>query len=198
VTPVIYTDYPSGYEIVLLSASGIPTGVAYDPRRAAMPVPWHRDCHHCTAGRQKEITIQVKRAIQLLRTVSPSGSRTSYTVPTNSHPHHVTYWTENGVRKAVVSSEPLADREDVPTLEISAEQDSEMSYDGNLRDFQSPILHRCLQLIFSQRAASVQEVLAATRPLVEQQEKHGIPARLQNKCSKIDWIALTSDLRRSP
>lgn len=191
-TPLLFKDAPSGYEIVLLRSRGVPLGVAYDPLRATMPVPWHRDCHHCTAGRQPGLSIQVKRAIQMLRTQEISDTRASYVVPTNSRPNYVTYWTEDGVLRACVACEPEG------AITISAEPNCKIIFNTLIgreaRELQAPILRRCLQILFSAREASIDEVRAAIRPLLERQRIKGIPSGRQNPCNTIRWSEVMVEL----
>jgi hypothetical protein len=186
---ILYKDAYSGYEIVLLEHRGSLLGVTYDPKQARDPVPWHSDCHHCTSGLQHDLSIHVKRALQMVRTRRSNGQRCSYVIPTNTRPHFVVYWVDqNGVRHANVKCD------DSKVLEISAEPLGEMVYQGNRREFQAPILHRSLKLLFTSRDASVPDVLAATRPLLARQLACGLPRGRQSTCNLIDWKQITKEL----
>lgn len=187
---LLYTDTPSGYEILLVTLEGVSLGVAYDPRRSASVIPWHAECNHCARGLQRGLSIQVKRAIQLLRTKRPSttGCGDTYLVPTNSAPHRVNYYIEGKLRRATVTRD---DSERV--IEVTAEPMCEITYERG-RELCTPILRRCLPLLFSQRPATAQEVVAATCSLTDHQRRHGIPSGHHNRCNTIDWLDIVSRL----
>jgi len=196
----IYTDPHSGHEILVLVVGKTLLGTAYNPRAAGTAVAWHGDCRHCVAGRQRELSIHVKREIQMLRTRRSAGyvpktksAITEYTIPSNSHPHTVRYWRAADSQRACIAGE-----DDSSTLTAVKPAYEKVTFSGgDPRQFQSKILHRCLRLLFSGRTATCEEILACAEPLAKSQLQRARRAGFRNPCDKIDWTTICSELRRS-
>jgi hypothetical protein len=199
----IYTDPYSGHEILVIAADDSLFGATYDPHRAGTAIAWHGDCNHCQAGRQREISIHVKREIQALRTrrhaghVPSTGSNiTEYVVPSNSHIHKIRYWRDGDTQRANI----VGDAESELLSAVQPPYEKITFCEGRPRLFQSKILHRCLRLVFSGRAATRDEVLACAEPLAASQASRARRPGYRNLCDKIDWAKICSETRkkRSP
>lgn len=190
----LFTDSPTGREILLVSSPvAPPLGIAYDPRRADLPLAWHSECSHCIGGRQKDLTIYLKREIQLLLSIKGTWPTASFTVPSNNQPHHLSCWHEDGRLRARISTlEGL-------TLDVFTDS-PRLRFEGRLRDFQSPILHRCLKLVLSGRPATLSEITSCLEPLVRAQTRPNdscsLPDR-RSRCCSIEWPKVVEDLLSS-
>lgn len=190
----LFTDAPTGREIILVSSAvDPPLGITYDPRRADLPLSWHSECSHCIGGRQKDLTIYIKREIQLLLSIKGTWPNASFTVPSNNQPHYLFCWPEGERLRARIST--------LEGLSLDVFTDTpRLRFVGRLRDFQSPILHRCLKLVLSGRPATPNEISACLEPLIRRQTipdaSRPLPDR-RNRCCSIQWSKVIEDLLSS-
>jgi hypothetical protein len=192
---LIYTDPFSGIEVLLLNHSDPTTkvGVAYDPRSTSLPVPFYSLCPHCAAGRQQGMSVHTRREVMVLLSAKQVLSKTRktrrgrqneicYTLPTNEDPTVLLCWQKGSSRHALART---GGRE---LLITRPDDTSKLVYDGDRREFQSPILQRCLRFLWSSRTATPSEISAILLPL------RG-PRRPQrgraSPCHKVDWNTLT-------
>jgi hypothetical protein len=196
----IYADPYSGHEILVIEDDGTLFGASYDPRRAGTAVAWHGDCRHCQSGRQRKVSIHVKREIQALRTRRHAGhvpstrsNITEYVVPSNSHVHRLRYWRDGSTQHANVVR---AENTQLLLSAVQYEGEPITISDGDPRFFQSKILRRCLRLIFSGREATRDEILACAEPLASAQAARARRSGYRNLCDKIDWVEICSQLRK--
>jgi hypothetical protein len=181
----IYTDPYLGTEVLLIQRGDRTFGVAYDPRKTVLPVPWSSDCPHCLAGRFKEISPHLRREIVMLLSQRAGESCVRYRVPTNGHPLTLYYWARGKTHHARITRSRqrlrITRRPGNPRLE----------YVGDPHLFQSPILHRCLRFLFSARKATPREITACLRPMLEQQLLRARQPRTRGgrrlSCREIDW-----------
>lgn len=186
--PTIYTDPYTGYEILAIDDGRVLFGTAYDPRRTATAIPWHQSCPHCRGGRQRELTIHLKRMIQILCTSRSAGFIPQYNarvdeydVPSNSHVHVIRHWVAEGVHRAHV----LDDASEV--LRASREPQEKITFEGDTRKFRSNIVHRGLRLLFSARPAEPADIQASLLPLVQIQSIPRLRRGRYHFCSTIKW-----------
>jgi hypothetical protein len=189
ISPIIYTDPYTDYEILVLEKDGNLFGAVYDPRRTGLPVPWHQNCHHCQMGRQSDLSLHIKRNIQMLCSaksggyVPSSGSKiTQYTIPSCVHVHVLRHWIIGGCQYAHI----LDDNNEV--LRAARAPLEKMQFEGDAREFRSSIMHRCLQFIFSGRPAKKTDLEACARPLADTQKTQKPRRGRRNICDTIEWV----------
>jgi len=189
----IYTDPFSGVELLLLERGDAMFGIAYDPRRADLPVAWSSQCPHCRAGTHLKVPAHTSREIQLLlsRSISQRPRRVRhYTIPPESRPLHLSCWTTGKTTIAQVIRADLGKRK---TLVVTKRPGSPATYEGDRRCFQRPILDRCLHFLLSARRASREEIAACLLPL------HSRPAPKRTRggrrfaCGTIDWASIIQE-----
>jgi hypothetical protein len=184
----IYTDPYSGVEILQISQDDVVVGICYDPRKTLAPVPWSSSCPHCRAGRQKDLSIHTKRAIKMLlsgksakrRRGGSTRSVAVYSLPTNASSIALSH-------EIVGKKHVFRARKDGRVLVFRGAPGSKLSHEGDLRAFQSPILHRCVRLLFSARPARPLEVAASFLPIVRQPKIPRKPGGRRLACRDIDW-----------
>jgi hypothetical protein len=197
--PLIYTDPYTGHEILTIGEGVSLFGVAYDPRRTSAPTVWHQQCPHCRGGRQRELTIHLKRMIQLLCTHRSGGfipqhkARVDeYDVPTNTHVHVLRHWKTDGVHHAHV----LDDQHEV--LRASRVPLEKMTFEGDLRKFRSNMIVRGLKLLFSGRPATEAEITSTLLPLAQAQSAPKIRRGRYHFCSTVKWAPVLEGLYPTP
>ncbi len=191
--PTIYTDHYTGYEILTIDDGRFLFGTAYDPRRTTTAIPWHQSCPHCRQGRQRDLTIHVKRMIQILCTNRSGGFVPQYSarvikydVPSNSHSHVIRHWITDGVHHAHVLDY------DSEVLRASRAPQEKITFEGDTRKFRSNIVQRGIRFLFSAREAKSSEIRASLAPLAQIQS---IPLRRRGRyhyCSTIKWAVVLS------
>lgn len=201
-----YSDPRSGREVLCLLLSDRILGVAYDPRSTKPPVPWSSECPHCRAGKQdlppatrQEISFLSSR-ISFLSSRSSRSSRLPYTrityyrIPTAAQ-IKITHWRERDCQHVLV----VASRENAENLLVAKPRGKNREIrGGDPRCFQSPVLWRCLQFLWSERRCDREEVAALLEPLARAQrsrdENHPRPRRgrprKQIPCREIDWESI--------
>lgn len=182
----IYTDPHSGTEMLLVEHESRVLGVTYDPKKTTAPVPWTSDCRHCLAGRQLGLSVHERREIRFLLSRKIGRYCVRYKIPSASRPRTVIHWTRGKKQTAKVADYKKSKKILLVTT------GNPLKCEGDLRSFQSPILRRCLRLLFSGRPASQEEISACLRPLRERSgRKRGRGGR-RLPCKNIDWTAETS------
>jgi hypothetical protein len=185
ISGTIYADPFSGIEMLLLRDGPKTHGLAYNPRRSTLPVPWSSTCPHCLKGRQLGLSSQVRREIRFLLSRQRETGRTRYELPSRCRPHVVHHYARKKKQEALVRGFTP-----IKTLLVTCVPRRPLAYEGDRRAFQSPILHRCLRLLFSGRPASLEEVAACLRPLaLRPKKRRGRGGRIL-PCKKIDWADL--------
>lgn len=185
---LVFTDRPSGYEILTVDWNGDRQGLVYHPLKFDPPIAWHSQCHHCVSGRMKGIPISIKRGIQLLCTHKIYHGFSFFRVPSNLEAYWL-MWKLGDFHCAMVISK---------TQEISLGASSDpkatkaksgllISYQGNPRSFQSPILKRSMDLIRSVRVPNSREVAAVINPFLLREWKIGKKPRVRRACERIPW-----------
>lgn len=186
----IYSDPILGNEIVIVSGSGRNFGAIYHPQKNDPVLPWHQDCQHCLRGKQENLSIQLKRMIQLFCSESPLGENSlSFIVPSNSDPYLVELQLkENGSINIIAEKH---DRSSNPY--IVSIVGKKITNSKNKRDYQSPILSRAIKTLSSVRRVDSQYVLNVLRELILNQKSHGLPIGNYSPCKKINWFSVLGE-----
>ena len=178
-----FTDPYSGHEILLIedAAENKATGIVYHPRVVTPPSPWSSGCPHCSAGKQYDLRLHLRREIQMLCTRSIRNDVVEYSVPSSSQPYSL-LCKSNDLGWCVRVTRPNVKH----TLDVIYQPGEKTVFSGNPRSFQSTILRRCLRFLFTGRETPKNEIAACLVELVAQQKKNKIPVR-GHPCKKIDW-----------
>lgn len=192
---LVYTDPYSGHEVVLVQTRKDPTfGVAYDPRSVSPPTPWSSVCPHCLAGRDREISIHLKREIRVVASMTKTSAGREYVVPTNGRPLRVLHQA-----KADGTQDLHIYEGDSETLLATLGTDGKISHSGDekiARQAGRPqILGRCIKLLFSARDMDTNILLKLVTPLVtEQRMKASKQLSKWSPCRRIDWAGTIREI----
>jgi hypothetical protein len=197
---LVFTDPYSGHEILLINDLGIaPFGVSYDPRSLTPPVPWSGSCPHCVHGRDRELSIHLKREIRILSSVCAIVDKElsmSFVVPTNCKPVYVVVKT-----LSESSQEILVGDGGSRSATIIMRRNGQTVYEGDpllVKQARRPqILGRSLRMLSSSRVPDVESVVALLRPLARKQGGRRSNQYSQwSPCRKVDWAAVVKSLAR--
>jgi hypothetical protein len=197
---LVFTDPYSGHEILLINDLGIaPFGVSYDPRSLSPPVPWSSSCPHCVNGRDRELSIHLKREIRILSSVCAIVGKECYmtfVVPTNCEPIRVTVKALGESSQEFVVSGGGSRSATVIVL-----RSGRTVYEGDpllVKQARRPqILGRSLRLLSSSRVADDASLVALLRPLAcAQGGRRSNQYSQWSPCRKLDWTEVVKSLAK--
>lgn len=182
--PVVFTVPYSNFEILLLTdPSGIRLGIVYHPMKMDDPITWHSVCPHCLRGKQTDLDIAVKRAIQVLVSRKITDNVEEYLVPTNGQCCSVTVERVDKVMKLKILVEGQ--------LPIEAIWDrGKLKSDHKHLVLRSKILDRSLRLIASSKEPNLRAIKSTLMPMLIKQRADGIAIHRRFPCFKIDWASI--------
>jgi len=185
---LVFTDRPSGYEILSVNWNGERQGLVYHPLKFDAPLAWHSGCHHCISGRMKGLPISIKRAIQLLCTQGQSDVLSTFRVPSNMQSYWIA-WELGNFRMAMIisMSEETSQQPVTEAKSVKSKAGLSVGYQGDPRAFQSPILKRSMELIRSVRRPTSREVATVINPFLIRELQMGRKPRVRRACERIPW-----------
>jgi hypothetical protein len=183
-TPVVFTVPYSDFEILLLTdPSGTRLGIVYHPMKMDDPITWHSQCPHCLRGKQSDLDIAVKRAIQVLVSRKITGDTEEYLVPTNGQCCSVSVKRiDKGMKLKI-----LTDGQE----SIDATWDrGKLKSDHKHLLLRSKILDRSMRLIASSKEPNMRSIKSSLMPMLIKQRREGIAIHRRFPCFKIDWASI--------
>jgi hypothetical protein len=182
--PVVFTVPYSDFEILLLTdPSGTRLGIVYHPMRMDDPITWHSTCPHCLRGKQSDLDITVKRAIQVLVSRKVDGDTEEYLVPTNGQCCSVSVKRSDKVMMLKILAEGQES--------IEAVWDhGKLKSDHKHLLLRSKILDRSLRLIASSKEPNMRSIKSSLMPMLIKQRCEGIAVHRRFPCFKIDWASI--------
>jgi hypothetical protein len=168
---VPYTDIKI---LTIIDEQGM-RGAIYNPYKLTMPIPWLDKCPHCRMGEQEDISLKIRKLIQVLCTAKPDGpDGYGFTLP-NKYKIGTRRDSKGwGVRvKKPRSSSSL--------YVVKLDGTKPTGLQESARDFRSPVLLRTLKLLFSAKEATESEVQAVLLPM-RKQPLSDLPIEQQTPC----------------
>jgi hypothetical protein len=183
-TPVVFTVPYSDFEILLLTdPSGTRLGIVYHPMKMDDPITWHSKCPHCLRGKQSDLDIAVKRAIQVLVSRKITSDTEEYLIPTNGQCCSISVQRSDKGMKLKI----LADNQE----SIDAVWDrGKLKSDHKHLLLRSKILDRSLRLIASSKEPNMRSIKSSLMPMLIKQRHEGIAVHRRFPCFKIDWASI--------
>lgn len=153
-----YTDIKV---LTIIDSEGV-RGAIYDPGRLTHPMPWLAWCPHCRDGRQKGLSLKIRKAVQVLCTIRPDGpDGYSFTLPNRYR---------IGARRTLEGWGLRIERPDGagdPLYVIKRHGSPLTRLRDASRSLRSPLLLRTLRLILSAEEADEENTTAILLPMRE-------------------------------
>jgi hypothetical protein len=197
---VEFVDPYSGHSVIMVSGLGLEVfGISYDPRSTSAPTPWSGACHHCMAGRDRSLSIHLKREIRFVGSYRPTGQ---FDVPTNGAPTSMMKVDDPVQGTTIHIVDAAGDH-----IIAKTDKDNRISWSypastvgqswGLARQVRRPqqVLGRCFKMLAESRPMERHVFLKLISPLVvEQKNRSSKQISRWSPCRLIDWTSIASQL----